>query len=63
MAVIPDKSHYDVDQDLCYSYPVKISNSGSWEIIKNLEISDFERQKIKLSMKELQNEREMALGA
>ena len=33
MAVIPDKAHYEVDKDLCYSYPVKISKEGKWEII------------------------------
>lgn len=61
MGVIPDKSYYDVDQDLCYSYPVTVKD-GQWKIVEDLAISDFSKEKLAISMKELQEERMMALN-
>lgn len=61
MGVIQEGGKYGVDGDLCFSYPCTIKN-GEWEIIEGLEIDEFSREKINLSMKELQEERKLALG-
>ena len=62
MGVIQEGGKYDVDGDLCFSYPVNISKDGEWQIVEGLEINEFSRQKINATMKELQEERQMALG-
>ena len=61
MAVIQDGGKYGIDGDLCFSYPCTIKD-GEWEIIEGLEIDEFSREKIEITMKELQEERKMALG-
>mmetsp|Transcript_10659 Transcript_10659/g.16247 ORF Transcript_10659/g.16247 Transcript_10659/m.16247 type:complete len:299 (-) Transcript_10659:37-933(-) len=60
MAVIPDRSYYGVDPDLCYSYPCQCYN-GEWKIVEGLNINDFSKEKMKKNETELQGERKMAL--
>lgn len=50
---------YDVPDGLIYSYPVRIEN-GEWSIVEGLEISQFSRDKMNASAKELLDEREAA---
>jgi malate dehydrogenase len=54
---IPSDGSYGVDEGLISSFPVTCSG-GSYEIVQDLEISDFSRQKIELTVNELKEERE-----
>jgi len=60
MGVIVEGGKYGVDGDLCFSYPCNVKN-GEWEIVEGLELNDFQKEKINKTMKELQEERQMAL--
>ncbi len=56
MAVYSDGS-YGIDKGLIYSFPVTCKN-GDWQIVQGLEISDFSRERMKATEKELQEERD-----
>ncbi|XP_038074418.1 malate dehydrogenase, cytoplasmic-like [Patiria miniata] len=60
MGVISDGS-YGVPEGLVYSFPVKITDK-EWSIVQGLSISDFAREKMDLTAKELQQEKETALS-
>jgi malate dehydrogenase len=57
IAVCSDGS-YGVEEGLISSFPVR-SRSGKWEIVQNVPINDFSRQKIDASINELKEEREL----
>ncbi|RIQ27094.1 malate dehydrogenase [Jiangella rhizosphaerae] len=59
-AIVSDGS-YGVPEGLISSFPV-VSRGGAWEIVQGLEISDFSRQRIDASVRELTEERD-AVGA
>jgi malate/lactate dehydrogenase len=59
MAVM-SKGEYGVPEGIIYSFPVTCEN-GNWTIVKGLEISDFSREKLDISAKELLEEKEMSL--
>lgn len=61
MGVIAEKNTYGIDKDLCFSYPVKCKDLN-WEIIPDLKWDEFSEKKIKITEKELQEERKEALG-
>jgi len=63
MGVISDGNTYGVPEGLIYSFPVKIAAGGEWQIVENLEIDTFSREKMEATAKELLEEREMALAA
>jgi malate dehydrogenase len=54
---VPSDGSYGVPEGLISSFPVTTSD-GSYEIVQNLEISDFSRGRIDASVKELEEERE-----
>ena len=56
MAVYSDGS-YGIDKGLIYSFPV-ICKDGDWEIVQGVEISDFSRERMTETEKELQEERD-----
>ena len=56
MGVYSDGS-YGIDKGLIYSFPCVCKN-GDWEIVQGLDISDFSREKMKVTEKELQEERD-----
>lgn len=56
MSVYSDGS-YGIDKGLIYSFPCVCKN-GDWEIVQGLEISDFSREKMQATQKELQEERD-----
>ncbi len=56
MAVHSDEGHYGIDPGLVFSYPVTCKN-GSYEIVQGLELDEYSQKKIKLSEKELLEER------
>jgi malate dehydrogenase len=59
-AIVSDGS-YGVPEGLISSFPV-VSRSGAWEIVPDLEISDFSRARIAASVAELAEEREAVKG-
>ncbi len=56
MGVYSDGS-YGIDKGLIYSFPC-ICKNGDWEIVQGLDISEFSREKMKATEKELQEERD-----
>jgi malate dehydrogenase len=48
---------YDVGAGLVYSFPVRCAN-GRYEIVRNLELNEFSRQRMEATQKELQEERD-----
>lgn len=61
MAVISDGNKYNVPAGLMYSFPVTIGKDRTWKIVEGLDIDDFSREKMDLTAKELQEERDAAL--
>ncbi|MFL6567952.1 MAG: malate dehydrogenase [Chthoniobacterales bacterium] len=52
---------YGVEEGLISSFPIR-SRGGKWEIVQNVAINDFSRQKIDASITELKEERELVAG-
>ncbi|MFH4973866.1 hypothetical protein AB6A40_000575 [Gnathostoma spinigerum] len=61
MAVSSDGS-YGVPEGLIFSFPVTIQN-GEWKIVQGLEVDAFIKEKIVVTQKELESERDEALKA
>jgi len=49
---------YGVTEGLISSFPVRADGNGGWEIVQGLELSDFLKEKLAASVKELAEERE-----
>lgn len=62
MGVLSDGSHYGIPKGIVYSVPVKINADHSWEVVDGLEVSDFAREKMDVSTKELLEERDTAVS-
>jgi malate dehydrogenase len=56
-AVISDGS-YGADKGLCFSFPIASDGQGGYSIIQGLPLSDWAKQKIDLTRKELIEEKE-----
>ena len=48
---------YGIDEGLMFSFPIRSDGQGGWEIVQDLELSDFARAKIKATEDELKEER------
>ena len=57
MGVYSSGNSYGIDEDLMYAFPITCEN-GEWKEVSGLEISDFSREKITATEKELQEERD-----
>lgn len=57
MGVYSAGNSYDIDEDLMFSFPITCEN-GEWKEVTGLEVSDFQREMITDTEKELQSERE-----
>lgn len=57
-AVVSDGS-YEIPEGLIASFPIRIHPGGSWEIVKDLALDDFSRERIKETVTELEGEREV----
>jgi len=53
---IPSDGSYDIPQDVLFGYPVTCSG-GEYSIVKGLELDEFSRERIALTLKELEEER------
>jgi len=58
-AAVASDGSYGIREGLIASFPVRASKDGRWEIVKGLEIGDFERQRIAKSVAELEAERDV----
>jgi malate dehydrogenase len=54
---IPTDGSYGVEEGIISSFPVTCSN-GSYEIVQGLDLSDFSKSRIEVTVKELADERE-----
>jgi malate dehydrogenase len=54
---VPSDGSYDVPEGIISSFPVTTGN-GSYEIVQGIELSDFSRERIDATVKELTGERE-----
>ena len=61
MGIISDGTFYDIPRGLCISVPVRCKNF-EYEVVRDLKIDQITHDKINLSVKELQEEKEQALG-
>ncbi len=60
-AVCSDVNSYGIDENLIFSFPCRSKGNGDYEIVKDVPWNDFLRNRIKLSEKELIEERECIL--
>jgi len=54
---VPSDGSYGVDEGLISSFPCRCS-AGNWEVVQGLELNDFSRSKLGLTVNELKEERE-----
>ncbi len=55
MGIISDGNSYGIDNDVCFSFPV-ICKDFEYQIVKDLELDEFEKDKLKATLIELQEE-------
>jgi len=56
MGVYSAGNSYGIDEDIMYAFPIVCEN-GEWKEITGLEVSDFSRERMKLTEQELLDER------
>lgn len=56
MGVYSAANSYDIDEDIIFSFPIVCEN-GEWKEISGLEISDFSRERLSATEKELLDEK------
>jgi malate dehydrogenase len=54
---IPSDGSYGIPADTMFGYPVVCAN-GEYTIVQGLEIDDYSREKINITLKELQDEQD-----
>ena len=57
-AAIPSDGSYGVTQGLIFSYPLRSSGNGDYEVVQGIELDEFSQQKIQATSEELEMERE-----
>ncbi len=57
-AAIPSDGSYGITQGLIFSYPLRSSGQGNYEVVQGIELDEFSQQKIQVSREELEMERE-----
>lgn len=59
-AAIPsDGTHYGVPKGVVYSFPLRSRGDGSFDVVSDLPLTDYARQKLKATADELLKEREL----
>jgi len=61
MGIVSDGA-YGIPKDIVYSFPLQIDSQGHYKIVEDLAISNFSREKMDLSAKELVEEAEVAFA-
>ena len=57
-AAIPSDGSYGVTQGLIFSYPLRSSGNGDYEVVQGIELDEFSQQKIQATREELEMEYE-----
>lgn len=57
--VISTGNPYGIADDLIFSFPCQSDGSGKWKIVPGLKMDDFIKEKLKITEKELMEEREV----
>lgn len=57
-AGVPSDGSYGIEKGLIYSFPIRSDGQGGYEIVPGLPLSDFAREKLHITEKELQSERD-----
>ena len=57
-AAIPSDGSYGVSQGLIFSYPLRSSGNGDYEVVQGIELDEFSQQKIQATREELEMEHE-----
>ena len=57
-AAIPSDGSYGVTQGLIFSYPLRSSGNGDYEVVQGIELDEFSQKKIQATRDELEMERE-----
>ena len=57
-AAIPSDGSYGVKQGLIFSYPLRSSGNGDYEVVQGIELDEFSQQKILATREELEMESE-----
>ena len=57
-AAIPSDGSYGVTQGLIFSYPLRSSGNGDYEVVQGIELDEFSQQKIQATREELEMERD-----
>lgn len=58
-AVISDHNPYGIEKNLIFSFPCRTHADGSYEIVKDIPLNDFLKNKIDLTERELMEERQL----
>jgi malate dehydrogenase len=58
---VPSDGSYGVDEGLISSFPCRCSG-GRWEIVEGLELNDFSKSKLEVTVNELKEERDSVRG-
>ena len=58
-AAVASDGSYGVEKGLMSSFPIRTTSADSWEIVQNLPINEFSREKINASVNELKQERSL----
>jgi malate dehydrogenase len=58
-AVYAENNPYGIDEDLVFSFPCRSKGHGDFEIVKGLEINSYLKEKLRLTQKELEEERDL----
>lgn len=61
-AVWSEGNPYGIDENLIFSFPCRSNGNGGWEIVPHLELNPFLTERLKVTEKELIEEREIALS-
>ena len=57
-AAIPSDGSYGVTRGLIFSYPLRSSGNGDYEVVQGIKLDEFSQQKIQATREELEMERE-----
>lgn len=61
---IPSDGSYGIPEGIMYSFPVRVDGAThQWHIVQNLPIDDWAREKMTITLNELQEEAQEALHA
>ena len=52
---------YGIEENLIFSFPCRSKGDGNWEIMPDLELNPFLKERLKVTERELIEEREIAL--